>query len=75
MRACLGGQECEPKEKDKWMILTNVTFKREYLMAHSNKKCGQDFAYAYFVTFVFFSSFLVIEFFKNTYTFNYHNKV
>ena len=61
MRSCLAGAECEPKESDKHMMLVNVTFRRDYMM-HNTKKCGLDFAYGYFVSFIFFSSFLVIFF-------------
>lgn len=58
MRSCLAGVECEPKEKDKQAMLVNPSFKREYQLANT-KKCGLDFAYAYFCSFIFLSSFLV----------------
>ena len=58
MNSCMGGSECEPKERDKHMMLTNSTFKREYLMQNT-KKCGLDFAIAYFVSFVLFCTMLV----------------
>lgn len=58
MRSCLGGAECEPKEKERQMMFNNTSYKREY-MIYSTKKCGLDFAYAYFCSFVFFSTFLV----------------
>ena len=61
MRSCLGGAECEPKEKERQMMFNNTLYKREYMM-HNTKKCGLDFAYAYFCSFVFFSTFLVIFF-------------
>lgn len=62
MRSCLAGAECEPKEKEKLMMQTNSTFKREFLL-HNTKKCGLDFAYAYFCSFIFLSTFLVRDFF------------
>ena len=58
MRSCLAGVECEPKERDKELLLTNSTFKREYHL-YNTKKCGLDFAYAYFCSFIFLSTFLV----------------
>lgn len=58
MRSCLAGVECEPKEKDKQAMLTNPAFRREYQLTNT-KKCGLDFAYAYFCSFIFLSSFLV----------------
>jgi voltage-dependent calcium channel N type alpha-1B len=63
MRSCLSGAECEPKERDKFLILTNATYKREYNFLHNTKKCGLDFAYAYFVSFIFFCSFLMLNLF------------
>jgi voltage-dependent calcium channel R type alpha-1E len=58
MRACLSGNECEPKETEREKMLTNPQYKREYY--HKNtKKCGGDVAYLYFVSFVFLSTFIV----------------
>ena len=62
MRSCLAGVECEPKERDKYQMLINATFKREYLATHT-KKCGLDFSYAYFISFVFFSTMLMLNLF------------
>ncbi len=59
MRSCLGGSECEPKEREKHLMLVNITFKREYYLHHT-KKCGLDVSYAYFISFVFLSTMLVI---------------
>jgi hypothetical protein len=58
MRSCLYGAECEPKGKERQLMQINITFRREYIF-YNTKKCGLDFAYAYFCSFVFFSTFLV----------------
>jgi hypothetical protein len=55
MRSCLSGAECELKETDK--------LNHHHSKNHEVKKCGMDIAYIYFVSFVFFSSFLVILFY------------
>ena len=47
MRGCLAGVECDPRYKE----LARYT--------HASKKCGLDIAYAYFVSFIFLSTFLV----------------
>lgn len=57
MRSCLAGVDCEPKEREK-LQMHQPEFRREYNL-HNTKKCGLDFAYAYFVSFIFLSSFLV----------------
>lgn len=63
MQSCLSGAECEPKEADKERMLIDRNFRREYRLKNT-KKCGLDFAYAYFCSFIFLSTFLVIK--KNT---------
>jgi hypothetical protein len=66
MRSCLAGAECELKESEKAALaITNQDPKNKnnlMLTNRSNKKCGMDIAYAYFVSFVFLSSFLVGNF-------------
>ncbi len=62
MRACLSGNECEPKEVEREKMLSNPLFRREYYLKNT-KKCGGDFAYAYFCSFIFLSTFLVTIFF------------
>ncbi|KAG7487800.1 hypothetical protein MATL_G00027330 [Megalops atlanticus] len=49
MLSCLGGQECEP----------DPSIQPE----GDNSACGTDFAYFYFVSFIFFSSFLMLNLF------------
>ena len=63
MRACLTGANCEPKMEEKERMAIDPLYKQ--LFKHSPpRKCGNDMAYAYFVSFVFLSSFLVkISFF------------
>ncbi len=48
MRGCLAGVECDP-----------VYRKNYWQNEYNTKKCGLDFAYAYFCSFIFLSSFLV----------------
>ncbi|XP_057212233.1 voltage-dependent R-type calcium channel subunit alpha-1E isoform X4 [Triplophysa rosa] len=52
MLSCLGEKECETD-----MSLNNSTTK------DIRKECGTDFAYFYFVSFIFFSSFLMLNLF------------
>jgi voltage-dependent calcium channel N type alpha-1B len=63
MRSCLAGAECELKESEKLALLAVPTDPKQknslIFTPKSNKKCGMDMAYAYFVSFVFLSSFLV----------------
>ena len=49
MLSCLGGQECEPDPS-----IDPMTVSPDHLGG-----CGTEFAYCYFVSFIFFSSFLV----------------
>lgn len=58
MRACLAGANCEPKIEEKKQMAEDPLFKQLFLH-HPPRKCGNDAAYAYFVSFVFLSSFLV----------------
>ncbi|KAG9350848.1 hypothetical protein JZ751_024737, partial [Albula glossodonta] len=51
MLACLGGQKCAND--------TSITPP----LPHDNSDCGTDFAYFYFVSFIFFSSFLMLNLF------------
>ncbi|XP_058640818.1 probable voltage-dependent R-type calcium channel subunit alpha-1E isoform X6 [Onychostoma macrolepis] len=51
MLSCLGEKECETDES-----LSNST-------TNEKKDCGTDFAYFYFVSFIFFSSFLMLNLF------------
>jgi hypothetical protein len=61
MRACLTGANCEPKIEEKQRMKEDPLFKQ--LFKHSPPRtCGNDMAYAYFVSFVFLSSFLVRKF-------------
>uniref|UniRef100_A0A673BC47 Voltage-dependent calcium channel alpha-1 subunit IQ domain-containing protein n=1 Tax=Sphaeramia orbicularis TaxID=375764 RepID=A0A673BC47_9TELE len=53
MLSCLGGQQCET---DPSLPLTVLTSDQE-------GGCGSDFAYFYFVSFIFFSSFLMLNLF------------
>ena len=66
MRACLAGAECELKESEKVALaLANADPKAKansIMLTNRPKKCGMDIAYAYFVSFVFLSSFLVRNF-------------
>ena len=66
MRSCLTGAECELKDSEKaaLAILNQDPKAKTNLMLtnRSNKKCGMDIAYAYFVSFVFLSTFLVRNF-------------
>ncbi|XP_018582301.2 voltage-dependent R-type calcium channel subunit alpha-1E isoform X2 [Scleropages formosus] len=50
MLSCLGGQDCEPDPSIEQS-------------PDSNEDCGTDFAYFYFVSFIFFSSFLMLNLF------------
>lgn len=49
MLSCLGGQQCE----------TDPSLPPTALTADQKEGCGSEFAYFYFVSFIFFSSFLV----------------
>lgn len=49
MLSCLSGQECEPDPS-----IAPLTLSPDH-----EGGCGTDFAYCYFVSFIFFSSFLV----------------
>lgn len=59
MRACLSGADCEPKMEEKKLMAEDPEFKENF-MRNPPRKCGNDLAYAYFVSFVFLSSFIVI---------------
>jgi hypothetical protein len=59
MRACLSKAECEPKSDIRLRMLADSELREHY----SNKKCGQDFAYAYFCSFIFLSTFLMLNLF------------
>ena len=62
MRACLSGQVCEPKREELERMKTDAAYKYEY-DTNPPKKCGSDLSYLYFVSFVFFSSFLMLNLF------------
>lgn len=49
MLSCLAGQECEP----------DPSIAPPFISPDHEGGCGTDFAYFYFVSFIFFSSFLV----------------
>uniref|UniRef100_A0A6Q2Y843 EF-hand domain-containing protein n=1 Tax=Esox lucius TaxID=8010 RepID=A0A6Q2Y843_ESOLU len=49
MLSCLGGQKCEPDPLA--------------LPSDNGERCGTEFAYFYFVSFIFFSSFLMLNLF------------
>ncbi|XP_056453311.1 voltage-dependent R-type calcium channel subunit alpha-1E-like isoform X1 [Gadus chalcogrammus] len=53
MLSCLGGQECEPDPS-----IDPMTVSPDHLGG-----CGTEFAYCYFVSFIFFSSFLMLNLF------------
>ncbi|CAG5861099.1 unnamed protein product [Menidia menidia] len=53
MLSCLGGQRCE----------TDPSLPPPLLMSEQKESCGSDFAYFYFVSFIFFSSFLMLNLF------------
>ncbi|XP_024859674.1 voltage-dependent R-type calcium channel subunit alpha-1E isoform X3 [Kryptolebias marmoratus] len=53
MLSCLGGQQCE----------TDLSLPPAALTADQKEGCGSDFAYFYFVSFIFFSSFLMLNLF------------
>ncbi|GAA6074466.1 voltage-dependent R-type calcium channel subunit alpha-1E, partial [Tachysurus ichikawai] len=48
MLSCLAGQECEP----------DPSIAPPFISPDHEGGCGTDFAYFYFVSFIFFSSFL-----------------
>ena len=58
MRSCLADSECEPKEREKIEMMKQALSGKKPIFMMS-RKCGMDFAYAYFCSFIFFSSFLV----------------
>ncbi|XP_029285223.1 voltage-dependent R-type calcium channel subunit alpha-1E isoform X2 [Cottoperca gobio] len=53
MLSCLGGQKCE----------TDTSLSAAVLTSDQEGGCGSDFAYFYFVSFIFFSSFLMLNLF------------
>ncbi|XP_023195929.1 voltage-dependent R-type calcium channel subunit alpha-1E isoform X2 [Xiphophorus maculatus] len=53
MLSCLGGQQCE----------TDPSLPPAALTTDQKEGCGSDFAYFYFVSFIFFSSFLMLNLF------------
>ncbi|XP_076009435.1 voltage-dependent R-type calcium channel subunit alpha-1E [Genypterus blacodes] len=53
MLSCLGGQQCE----------TDTSLSPALLTSDHEGGCGSDFAYFYFVSFIFFSSFLMLNLF------------
>ncbi|KAF7202965.1 transcript variant X1 [Nothobranchius furzeri] len=53
MLSCLGGQRCE----------TDPSLPPAALTKDQREGCGSDFAYFYFVSFIFFSSFLMLNLF------------
>ncbi|XP_023674747.2 voltage-dependent R-type calcium channel subunit alpha-1E-like isoform X1 [Paramormyrops kingsleyae] len=53
MLSCLGGQECEP----------DPTIAPPFTSPDHEGGCGTEFAYFYFVSFIFFSSFLMLNLF------------
>uniref|UniRef100_A0A8C9V6A4 Voltage-dependent calcium channel type A subunit alpha-1 n=1 Tax=Scleropages formosus TaxID=113540 RepID=A0A8C9V6A4_SCLFO len=53
MLSCLGGQECEP----------DPSIAPPFISPDHEGGCGTDFAYFYFVSFIFFSSFLMLNLF------------
>ncbi|XP_028301045.1 voltage-dependent R-type calcium channel subunit alpha-1E isoform X2 [Gouania willdenowi] len=53
MLSCLGGRQCE----------VDPSFSTPLLSTDQEGGCGSDFAYFYFVSFIFFSSFLMLNLF------------
>jgi hypothetical protein len=71
MLACKSGVECQPQSHNRHpgMQHTDLTTTSPYSsMMHTKggqsqlNRCGSDFAYLYFCSFVFLSSFLVSKF-------------
>ena len=62
MRACLSGANCEPKAEERERMERDPQFKFEF-ENFPPRKCGMDLAYGYFVSFVFLSSFLMLNLF------------
>lgn len=62
MRACLSGANCEPKIEERERMERDPQFKFEF-ENFPPRKCGMDLAYGYFVSFVFLSSFLMLNLF------------
>jgi hypothetical protein len=66
MLACKAGVECQLSYHTRQYQQTGVITNSSHLSPGHSKggypKCGSDFAYAYFCSFVFLSSFLVSEF-------------
>ncbi|UJR27700.1 hypothetical protein I4U23_008977 [Adineta vaga] len=64
MLACKAGVECHSTIISKSFHHTSVTTTSHHKSGHSlNLKCGSDFAYLYFCSFVFLSSFLMLNLF------------
>ncbi|XP_048832652.1 voltage-dependent R-type calcium channel subunit alpha-1E isoform X2 [Brienomyrus brachyistius] len=59
MLSCLGGQECEADSTIQPSLNASVTSEA----SDQNTGCGTEFAYFYFVSFIFFSSFLMLNLF------------
>ena len=66
MRGCLAGADCEPKEKTSPFLNNQQQLQLQQHQQSAarynlikDKKCGLDFAYAYFCSFIFLSTFLV----------------
>ena len=71
MLACRAGMECHLHVHGRQSLLSNFTTISTYLSHNHTKhengpppKCGSNFAYLYFCSFVFLSSFLVSEYEK-----------
>ncbi len=62
MRSSLSGVKCEPIPDDKHQIQSNLTFRQIYF-EKDTRKCGLDFAYLYFCSFVFLATFLMLNLF------------
>lgn len=63
MRGCLAGVECELKPSEKSMYALKYNKMPYYSALQNSKKCGMDLAYGYFASFVFFSTFLMLNLF------------
>jgi len=61
MRACLTGAACEPTMEERAKMREDPDYKEAYYNDPNfeHRHCGNDMAYAYFVSFVFLSSFIV----------------
>jgi voltage-dependent calcium channel N type alpha-1B len=65
MRACLAGASCEPTMEERAKMREDPDYKEAYYNDPNfeHRHCGNDMSYAYFVSFVFLSSFIMLNLF------------